>query len=366
MKKIIFAVSVFMLLNSFVFAIEDNIDKDDMHNLIDGVTSFRAGIDRVSFIYDFAPLANNYHTPFKLGVAILDLTQIVNNTNISPIDGKRYLSFLPKAFIGMSYGDFGLGYQFNIIKNIEKNNNRDDIAQSHSLSFAFSMTKYRFVLPVSVALGNKEVYTGNTSLSLTPKFSFLFRAGWLDEFSISVHYGVQFSSSTNDQRYSTPPMVIGGSLYGKLMFTRFDSAPVQISSPIEIAFYYGFKSRWADIDAGYANDVERNYMYGDDGKISSDSMKALVILPLKIEAKIGAIYVYGMPRLIFGGEMYKTTFVFNLHYGIEGEAQFTPVENFTFGVTAYGEGKTITRKQADIRLTQGFGAGVDIWGIWRF
>lgn len=363
MRKIIFAIAFLASFNIFAFASDDIVDKDNLHNLIDGVTSLRAGIDRISVIYDFAPLANNYHTPFKLGVSLLDLTQIVNNTNTS--GGKRYLAFLPKGFVGMSYGKFALGYQFNIIKNIEKNAS-DDIAQSHSLSFGMSTERYRFVIPVSVALGSKSVYTGNMSLSLNPKFSFLFRAGWLDEFRISVRYGVQLSSSTNGQKTSLPPMVVGGSLYAKVMFTRFESAPVQISTPIEIAFYYGFKSRWADINAGYADDVEINYMYDEDGNLASDSMKAIVILPLKIEAKIGAIYVYGMPRLIFEGDMYKTTFVFNLHYGIEGEAQFTPVENFTFGVTAYGEGKTIARRDATIGLTQGFGAGVDIWGIWRF
>ena len=88
MKKVI---CLLMLLNSFVFAIDDILDKDNMHNLIEGVTSTRFGTDRVSTIYDFAPLMN-HNTPFKLGVSLLDLTHIVDNNTIGT-DGKRKLAF---------------------------------------------------------------------------------------------------------------------------------------------------------------------------------------------------------------------------------------------------------------------------------
>ena len=140
MKKII--LMMLLILNSFAFAIDDIIDKDNMHNLIEGVTSTRFGSDRISTIYDFAPLMN-HNTPFKLGVSILDLSHIVDNTYTNK-DGKRILAFLPKGFVGLSYGIFGFGYQFSLYNDLSDKN--APIAHSHSFSFGFASEKYRFFI----------------------------------------------------------------------------------------------------------------------------------------------------------------------------------------------------------------------------
>ena len=73
-----------------------------------------------------------------------------------------------------------------------------------------------------------------------------------------------------------------------------------------------------------------------------------------------------MPRLMFEGNLYKTDGMYNFRYGMEGELQITPIENLTFGLTAYGEGTSIMRKSADFEIKNGFGAGLDVWGIWRY
>lgn len=361
MKKIIFL--MLLILNTFAFAIDDIVDKDNMHNLIEGVTSTRFGSDRVSSIYDFAPLMN-HNTPFKLGVSILDLSHIVDNSHIDN-NGKRKLAFLPKGFVGLSYGIFGFGYQFSLYNDISGNNK--PVAHSHSLSFGIATEKYRFSLPVSFSFGDSAHYGGKTSVSTTPKFSFMFRGGLLDEFTMSLHYGIQLSTVTNNVGgTAVAPMVIGGSLYGSIMLTRFDNYPIQISLPVKLAFYYGIGARWATIDAGYAEDALLNYLYDDEGGRSTDSMYFYVLLPAKFEAKLGAIYTYVMPRLMFEGKIYKTDGEYNLHYGIEGEAQFTLIENLTFGLTLYAEGQGLMKKNADFEINNAFAGGLDVWGIWRY
>ncbi|KLI39036.1 cell surface protein [Brachyspira hyodysenteriae] len=360
MKKIIFL--MLLILNSFAFAIDDILDKDNMHNLIEGVTSTRFGSDRVSTIYDFAPLMN-HNTPLKLGVSILDLSHIVDNkTNAA---GERKLAFLPKGFVGLSYGIFGFGYQFNLYNDLSEKNM--PIAHSHSFSFGLATEKYRLSLPFSFYLGDQSYYGGKLAFSTTPKFSFMFRGGLLDEFTMSLHYGIQLSTVTNDVGgTSIAPMVIGGSLYGSVMLTRFDNYPIQISLPVKLAFYYGIGARFATIDAGYAEDALINYLYDDEGGRSTDSMYFYVLLPAKFEAKLGAIYTYIMPRLMFEGQIYKVDGEYNLHYGVEGELQITLIENLTFGLTGYAEGQGIMRKSANFEINNAFGGGLDIWGIWRY
>lgn len=394
MKKIVYILPLIFIFNSFSFAIDDIVDKDNLHNLIEGVTSSRAGTDRIGTIYDFSPLMEK-DTPFKLGISLLDLSHIVDN--VARVGGERRLAFLPKGFIGLSYGIFGFGYQFSLYNDLSGSDIPDElnslldilgssganlgissyfndlkgkkapIAHSHSIAFGIAMEKYRFNLPISVLVADKNYYGGRLSISSTPKFSFMFRGGLMNEFSISLHYGIQLSSVTNDVTgTSTAPMVIGGSLYGEIMLTRFDNYPVQISLPVKLAYYYGIGSRWATIDAGYAEDALNNYLYDDNGGRSTGSMRFYALLPAKFEAKLGAIYVYVMPRLMFEGNLYKTDGIYNLHYGIEGELQVTPIENLTFGLTAYGEGQSIMKKNADFEIKNGFGAGLDVWGIWRY
>ncbi|WP_300370082.1 cell surface protein [Brachyspira sp.] len=361
MKRIVLL--MLLILNSIVFAIDDIVDKDNMHNLIEGVTSTRFGSDRASTIYDFAPLMN-HNTPFKLGVAILDLSHIVDNSYLNP-DGKRKLAFIPKAFVGLSYGIFAFGYQFNLYNDLTEKNR--PVAHSHSFSFGFATQKYRLSLPFSFSFGNPRYYGGKVTLSTTPKFSFMFKSGLLDEFTMSLHYGIQLSTVTNNVGgTSIAPMVIGGSLYGSIMLTRFDNYPVQISLPVKLAFYYGIGARWATIDAGYADDALLNYLYDDNGGRSTDSMYFYVSLPAKFEAKLGAIYTYIMPRLMFEGKIYKTDGEYNLHYGAEGEMQITLVENITFGLTIFAEGQGIMRKSSNFEIKNAFGGGLDVWGIFRY
>ena len=111
---------------------------------------------------------------------------------------------------------------------------------------------------------------------------------------------------------------------------------------------------------------ETGAFYDDDGGRSTDSMYFYVLLPAKFEAKLGAIYTYVMPRLMFEGKIYKVDGEYNLHYGVEGEARITLVENFTFGLTGYAEGQGIMKKSADFNIYNAFGGGIDIWGIWRY
>ncbi len=362
MKKTVYILSLIFIFNPLSFAIDDIVDKDNLHNLIEGVTSSRAGTDRIGTIYDFSHLMEK-DTPFKFGFSLLDLRHIVNNETV--IGGERRFAFLPKGFIGLSYGIFGFGYQFSLYNDLSEK--KSPVAHSHSIAFGIAMEKYRFNLPVSILVADKNYYGGRLSISSTPKFSFMFRGGIMDEFSISLHYGIQLSSITNDiSGTSVAPMVIGFSLYGEFMLTRFDNYPVQISLPVKLAYYYGIGSRWATIDAGYAEDALNNYLYDDNGGRSTGSMRFYALLPAKFEAKLGAIYVYVMPRLMFEGNLYKTDGIYNLHYGMEGEMRITPIENLTFGLTAYGEGQSIMRQNADFEIKNGFGAGLDIWGIWRY
>ena len=361
MKKIITALLFILSIN--VFAIDDMLDKDNMHNLIDGVNSTRAGSDRISTIYNFSPLMN-HNTPFKLGVSILDLRYMFDNT-ITNSQGEQNFAIAPKGFIGLSYGIFGIGYQFNLYNNLNEKN--APIISTHSASFGLATDKYRLSVPISFGVADGSRYGAKLAISTTPKFSFLFRGGLLDEFTISLHYGIQLSSITNNiTDTSVAPMVIGGSLYGTVMLSRFDSAPVQISLPIKLAFYYGIKSRWATIDAAYAEDMLFNYLYNDDGERATDSMRFYIMLPAKFESKLGALYYYIMPRLMFEGNIYKTTGLYKLYYGIEGELQVTLIENLTFGLTAYADGQGLMRKDRDFEINNAFGAGLDIWGIWRY
>ena len=360
--NILLLILIFLVFNSLAFAIDDIVDKDNLHNLIEGVTSSRAGTDRIGTIYDFSPLMEK-NTPFKLGFTLLDLSHIVDNKTV--IGDQRIFAFLPKGFIGLSYGIFGIGYQFSLYNDLSSN--KSPIAHSHSLALGIAMEKYRFNLPISVSIADKNYYGGRLSISTTPKFSFMFRGGLMNEFSISLHYGIQLSSITNEiSKTSIAPMVIGFSLFGDIMLTRFDNYPVQISLPVKLAFYYGIESRWATIDAGYAEDSLTNYLYDNNGGRSSSSIRIYALLPAKFEAKLGAIYVYAMPRLMFECDIYKVDRLYNLHYGMEGELRITPVENMTFGLTAYGEGKSIMKKNAEFEIKNGFGAGLDIWGIWRY
>ena len=218
------------------------------------------------------------------------------------------------------------------------------------------------------ALADKNYYGGKVSISTTPKFSFMFRGGLLDEFTISLHYGIQLSSVTNTTVTGTniAPMVIGGSLYGNIMLTRFDNFSVQISMPLKVAFYYGIGARWASIDAGYAEDALNNYLYDDNGERATDSMRFYILVPAKFETKLGAFYAYIMPRLMFEGNIFKTDGYYNMHYGVEGEMRMTLIENLTFGLTAYAEGQGIMRKSADFNIYNAFGGGIDVWGIWRY
>ena len=360
--NILLLILIFLVFNSLAFAIDDIVDKDNLHNLIEGVTSSRAGTDRIGTIYDFSPLMEK-NTPFKLGFTLLDLSHIVDNKTV--IGDQRIFAFLPKGFIGLSYGIFGIGYQFSLYNDLSSN--KSPIAHSHSLALGIAMEKYRFNLPISVSIADKNYYGGRLSISTTPKFSFMFRGGLMNEFSISLHYGIQLSSITNEiSKTSIAPMVIGFSLFGDIMLTRFDNYPVQISLPVKLAFYYGIESRWATIDTGYAEDSLTNYLYDDNGGRSSSSIRIYALLPAKFEAKLGAIYVYAMPRLMFECDIYKVDRLYNLHYGMEGELRITPVENMTFGLTAYGEGKSIMKKNAEFEIKNGFGAGLDVWGIWRY
>lgn len=367
MKKIIISIAVFIFSAINVFAIEtDMVDKDNIQNLINSVSSLRAGTDRVTFTYDFAPMLNG--SPLKLAVSILDLKNIVNNTNTSS-DGKRYVSFSTRSFVGLSYGQFGFGYQYNVVNNSGEEVDYVDInkiSQSHSITFGMRTSKFYFVTPLSFSIGDKSVYTGNIEFSLTPRFVFLFRAGVLSDFTIGLHYGMQFSDVTNSSLGKQTPASLGIDLSGTVMFTRFDSMPMQISMPIDIIFRYGVKSAYADIEAGYAYDLKTNYMYDANGALASDSIKVSFIVPLKIEAKLGAIYLYGMPRLLFDMNLYKTDFTFNLHYGIEGEFRITPIENFSLALTGYAEGTSITKSEAKSKINLGFGAGLDVWCVWRF
>ena len=174
MKKIVYILSLAFIFNSLSFAIDDIVDKDNLHNLIEGVTSSRAGTDRIGTIYDFSPLMEK-DTPFKLGFSLLDLRHIVDNETI--INGERRFAFLPKGFIGLSYGIFGFGYQFSLYNDLSEK--KSPIVHSHSLALGIAMEKYRFNLPISVSVADKNHYGGRLSVSTTPKFSFMFRGGYL-------------------------------------------------------------------------------------------------------------------------------------------------------------------------------------------
>lgn len=365
MKKIVYSLLFLFSINLYntLLAIDDIVDKDNLHNLIEGVNSSRAGTDRISSIYNISPLIN-HETPLKVGGSILNLKHIVDNSTI--VEDSRQYSFLPRVFIGASYGIFAFGYQFDLYNNLNIKNS--SVANSHSISFGFATDKYRFTFPLSFLSADENSFQTKLEISSTPKFSFLFRGGIVDEFTISLHYGIQLSAITNDavSRSSTAPMVIGGSLYGNVILTRFTEYPVQITLPIKLGYYYGVGSRWATIDAGFAEDASINYIYDDNGGRSSDSMRFYISLPAKFESKLGALYTYIMPRLMFEGNLYKTDAEYNLRYGIEGELQITLVENLTFGLTAYGEGNSITKRETDFNFRNAFGAGLDIWGIWRY
>ena len=181
MKKTVYILSLIFIFNPLSFAIDDIVDKDNLHNLIDGVTSSRAGTDRIGTIYDFSHLMEK-DTPFKFGFSLLDLRHIVNNETI--IGGERRFAFLPKGFIGLSYGIFGFGYQFSLYNDLSEK--KSPVAHSHSIAFGIAMEKYRFNLPVSILVADKNYYGGRLSISSTPKFSFMFRGGIMDEFSMNL------------------------------------------------------------------------------------------------------------------------------------------------------------------------------------
>ena len=135
----------------------------------------------------------------------------------------------------------------------------------------------------------------------------------------------------------------------------------------------GIRKDWVKTKSLYcykktAKDTLINYLYSDTEQTerATDSMRFYVLLPAKFESKLGAIYFYVMPRLMFEGSIYKTDGIYNLHYGMEGELQLTLIENLTFGLTAYAEGQYIARKNADFNINNAFGGGLDVWGIWRY
>lgn len=61
---------------------------------------------------------------------------------------------MPKGFIGLSYGIFGIGYQFSLYNDLSSN--KSPIAHSHSLALGIAMEntdlicQFRFLLPIKI------------------------------------------------------------------------------------------------------------------------------------------------------------------------------------------------------------------------
>lgn len=382
MRKIAFCF-LFVFSASSLFAVigEDHMDKDNMEDLIDGVSSVRAGTDRLQVIYDFAPMLDN-SMPLKLGVALLDLTTIaddidgINRATLSPTEvadvlqgnlslTDDYLSFLPKGFVGLSFYDFALAYQFDLDNRGHLGGGIDAIASSHSLSFGVSMRDFYLSAPFSVAVGNSPYFDGKLAFSMTPTFTLLFRGGFVKDFQVLLHYGASFAGSTNDSPDKVP-MSLGFGLRTQVMLTDFSTSSLQISFPLEFDFRYGIGSRLADFDAGYADVLDTNPLYDETGEVSTDSIYFGIVLPVKLEARLGAIYVYGMPKIFSQVFVYKTDVNFRVSYGMEAALEFTPLENLTIGLKGYTGGSTVTQEEDRIGLDSSFDADLDIYGVWRF
>ncbi len=382
MKKIVFCFLFIFSVNSLFAQInEDQMDKDNMQDLINGVSSVRAGTDRLQVIYDFEPLLDN-SMPLKLGVALLDLTTIADNNGGlgraslslddvlsaiqtgTPFDDD-YISFLPKGFVGVSLYEYALSYQFALDNKGYLGGNLKAVAHSHSLSFGVSMRDFYISAPFSIAVGNSPYFDGKMLFSMSPTFTLLFRGGVVEDFQVILHYGASFAGSTNDSGNKTP-MSLGFGLRTRVMLTDFDTSSLQISFPLEFDFRYGVGSRFADLDASYANVLDTNPMYDEDGEIATDSMYFGIVLPVKLAARLGAIYVYGMPKIFSQVSVYKTDIDFKVSYGMEAAFEFTPLENLTIGLKGYTGGSSITQVDDRSGLNSSFDADLDIYGVWRF
>jgi len=363
MRKIVFLL-IFSVSSLFAVIGEDRMDKDNMEDLIDGVSSVRAGTDRLQVIYDFAPMLDNA-MPLKLGVALLDLTTIADDMGTNGA-GDKFISFLPKGFVGLSFYNFALAYQFDLDNQGSIGGGIvDAIASSHSLSFGMSTRNFSISTPFSIAVGNTKYFPGKMAFSMTPTFTLLFRGGIVKDFQVLLHYGASFAGSTNESNDKVP-MSIGFGLRTQVMLTDFDTSSLQISFPLELDFKYGIGSRFADFDAGYADVLRTNPMYDETGSIATDSMYFSIVLPVKLEARLGAIYVYGMPKLFSQVLVYKTDVDFRVSYGMEAAFEFTPLENLTIGFKGYTGGSSVTKEQDRIGLESSFEGDLDIYGIWRF
>lgn len=371
-QKIVFSLCIFLLSVSFAFASNLDskvIDKDNLNNLINNVSSLRAGSDRVEFVYDFS--RNFENSPYKIALSLLDLSRLGGNLNLDGITRDEYVSFAPKNFIGFSFYNYAIGYQMNLVrKTADDEGDFNDIAQSHSLSFAMNYRdSFYFNVPMSYAFGN-GTFKGNMAFSLTPRFGWKFRAGLLNHFAFSVHYGMSFPHSTNDVK-KVNPVSIGFSLFGDIAISRLSDSPIGVSIPIQIDFRYGVKSRDAYIDATYAYNLYDNLMYDENGEQSTDTIYLNVLVPLKLESKLGMVYTSLSPKLAYLLRAYKSNFAMSLNYMVEGELSVTAVENLTFGLTANLKGTFIDKNGSYLGIENGynfggFGGGVDVWGIWRF
>lgn len=363
MKKILLCL-VLMLTNiTSIFAAEKDIeiDKDNMQDLIEGTSSLRAGSDRVQMIYEFEDMVN---MPMNLGVSILDLTSIVDNYDRVE-NGDRQFKFLPKLFVGLSFYDYAIAYQYNLGFS-DRDSSVEGVSHSHTLSFGMSTSDFYFSTPVSFVAGKTDFFPGGSAFSLTPTFTFLFRGGIVSNATISAHYGVSFAKPTNNNAGKIP-MSAGLSLAGTIMFTDPDSTSFVMTMPLEIDFRYGISSFRADIDASLADEVDENILYDRNGNISTDSIFFSILVPYKIEARFGAIYIYGMPRVLAEIYLYQTDHEYSLGYGFEAGFELTPLENFTVALIGYTGGSTISRVQEDRqKLDHSFDADLDLWMLWRF
>lgn len=362
MKKIVFC--LFFITSNYLFPFDfEGVDKDNMQNLINGVTSVRASGDLLQAIYDFTPMLDS-GVPLNLGVSILDLSTFANNTMLDD-SGNEYTSFVPKAFVGVSFYSFALGYQFSIDNPGLLGGGINSVANSHSLAFSMATQDFYFSVPFSVATGDTKFFPGKLALSTTPTFTFIFRAGYVREFEILAHYGISFPDSTNSVSAITP-MSVGLGIKADVILTDFESSSLQITFPLQFNFRYGIKSRIADIDAGYAGELINSTMYDESGELSTDSIYFGLILPVKLEAKLGVIYVYGMPRILSEVFIYKTDTLYSVGYGMEAGFEFTLIENLTLGFKGYVGGASITREDEQLGFNNSFDGDLDIWGVWRF
>ncbi len=363
MKKILLCLVLMLSTTSSIFAAESDIeiDKDNMQDLIEGSSSLRVGSDRAQLIYEFEDKVN---MPMNLGISILDLTSLVDNYDRVG-NGNRQFKFLPKLFVGLSFYDYAIAYQYNLDFS-DTESGIEGISHSHTLSFGMSTSDFYFSTPVSFVAGRTDLFPGGSAFSLTPTFTFLFRGGIVSNATISAHYGVSFAKPTNDNSGKIP-MSVGISLAGTIMFTDPDSTSFVMTMPLEVDFRYGISSSRADIDAGFADEVDRNVLYDNNGKISTDSIFFSVLVPYKVEARFGAIYTYGMPRVLAEIYLYQTDHEYSLSYGFEAGFELTPLQNFTVSLIGYTGGSTISRVQEDRqKLNHAFDADLDLWMLWRF